>query len=451
MQSLLPLLLDQGDGAAPEAGLPAGEQPLTLLLRLLVVALQLVQQLVLALQPRLLGTQDRGQSGQLAAKLLPLILSVQILLAGLLPRQPLLATKPLAPGLGPHLLIETGLTLCQALTQGCLLFGQCLQLGLPLNLLPLRLLPLLLKLLMAGGQLAQLLAHGLQLLLAELGLTQLLLALGQPMLQSLATAKQGTHQLAPLGQGIGLILIQWQRVAQQLGTAELLPTQGQLFGAGIQLRQMLAARRQLACQLLAFALALDVLMIESLPLELEAAGSIRQLTQNARHLRLALTVGVLLGAAEGTRFTIVQDVAILLETGDGARLLQRVARLVSLQGEPLAGRRQLAAERGQPAQGLLQLGDLLLQTAMLLAVIATIISQLQQLMQLAQLFGLLLPLLLRLGKADLPLLLLQLVLLLLQSRLLLLPVVALLLSLRQPAGEIPQGMALVLAALQHAL
>ena len=72
-------------------------------------------------------------------------------------------------------------------------------------------------------------------------------------------------------------------------------------------------------------------------------------------------------------------------------------------------------------------------------------------MQLAQLFGLLLPLFLRLGKADLPLLLLQLVLLLLQSRLLLLPVVALLLSLRQPAGEIPQGMALVLAALQHAL
>ena len=92
------------------------------------------------------------------------------------------------------------------------------------------------------------------------------------------------------------------------------------------LRQMLAARRQLACQLLAFALALDVLMIESLPLELEAADALRQLAENTGHLRLALVIGVLLGAAERARFTVAQDVAMLLETGDGAGLLQRVAR-----------------------------------------------------------------------------------------------------------------------------
>ncbi|MNO45646.1 hypothetical protein D3C76_359170 [compost metagenome] len=117
LQPLLPLLLDQGDGSAFEAGLPASEQPLTLLLRLLVVALQLVQQLVLALQPRLLGAQGRGQSGQLAAQLLPLTLSTQIRFAGLLPLLPLPAAKPLAPGLGPHLFIEAGLPQCQALAQ----------------------------------------------------------------------------------------------------------------------------------------------------------------------------------------------------------------------------------------------------------------------------------------------------------------------------------------------
>ena len=37
---------------------------------------------------------------------------------------------------------------------------------------------------------------------------------------------------------------------------------------------------------------------------------------------------VLLGAAERARFTVAQDVAMLLETGDGTGLLQRVARLV---------------------------------------------------------------------------------------------------------------------------
>ncbi|MNC66275.1 hypothetical protein D3C75_1166600 [compost metagenome] len=84
---------------------------------LLVVALQLVQQLVLALHPRLLGAQGRGQSGQLTAQLLPLTLSAQIRLAGLLPLLPLPAAKPLAPGLGTHLFIETGLPQCQALAQ----------------------------------------------------------------------------------------------------------------------------------------------------------------------------------------------------------------------------------------------------------------------------------------------------------------------------------------------
>ncbi len=60
------------------------------------------------------------------------------------------------------------------------------------------LLPLLLELLVLAGQLAQLLAHGLQLLLPLLGLTQLLLAVSQPLLQALATAQQGIHQLIPL-------------------------------------------------------------------------------------------------------------------------------------------------------------------------------------------------------------------------------------------------------------
>ena len=136
---------------------------------------------------------------------------------------------------------------------------------------------------------------------------------------------------------------------------------------------------------------------------------------------------------------------MLLETGDGTGLFQCMARLVPLQGEPLAGRRQLVAEDGQLAERLLQLSDLLLQATMLLAVIATIVRQLQQLAQLAQLLGLPLPLLLRLGQTPLPLLLLQLVLLLLQPLLLALPVVALLLPLLQLVLQLPEGAQLVFA------
>ncbi len=234
-------------------------------------------------------------------------------------------------------------------------------------------------------------------------------------------------------------------MAEQGIASQLLPAQGQLLGTGLQLRQMLLAHRQLAGQLLALALALNVLVIEPLPLELEAAGALRQLTQNARHLRLALVIGVLLGTAQRAGFTIAQDVSMLLEAGDGAGLLQRVTCLVPLQGEPLTGRRQLVAEDGQLAERLLQLGYLLLQATMLLAVIATIVGQLQQLAQLTQLFGLLLPLLLRLGQAPLPLLLLQLVLLLLQPGLLTQPVVALLLPLLKLVLQLPEGTQLVLA------
>ncbi|MNV47263.1 hypothetical protein D3C71_1391240 [compost metagenome] len=57
LQPLLPFVLDLGDGAAIEAGLAAGQQPLALLFALLVVALQLVQQRVLALHPHLLSAQ----------------------------------------------------------------------------------------------------------------------------------------------------------------------------------------------------------------------------------------------------------------------------------------------------------------------------------------------------------------------------------------------------------
>ena len=56
--------------------------------------------------------------------------------------------------------------------------------------------------LVLGRQLAQLLTHPLQLLLTELGLTQLLLPLGQPLLQRLATAEQGAHQLIPLNRAL---------------------------------------------------------------------------------------------------------------------------------------------------------------------------------------------------------------------------------------------------------
>ncbi len=254
-------------------------------------------------------------------------------------------------------------------------------------------------------------------------------------------AEQGAHQLVPLDGA----LAQRQRMAQQLGTAELQPALGQLLGARFQLRQVLLAHCQLASQLLTLALALNVLVVEPFPLQFETAGPLRQLTENAGHLRLALAVGVLLGAAERAGGAIAQDMAILLERGHCPGLLQRVARLVPLQGEPLAGWRQLVAKGGEFAEGLLQLGNLLLQAAMLLAVIAAIVGQLQQLAQLAQLFGLLLPLLLRLGEAALPLLLLQLVLLLLQPLLLALPVVALLLALFQLALQLLQGAQLVIA------
>lgn len=133
---------------------------------------------------------------------------------------------------------------------------------------------------MLGSQLAQLLTHPLQLLLAKLGLTQLLLALGQPLLQRLATAKQCAHQLVPLNGA----LAQRQRMAEQGIAPQLLPALGQLLGAGFQLRQMLLTHRQLAGQLLTLALALDVLMIEPFPLQFEASDPLRQLTQDPRHL-----------------------------------------------------------------------------------------------------------------------------------------------------------------------
>ena len=66
---------------------------------------------------------------------------------------------------------------------------------------------------------------------------------------------------------------------------------------------------------------------------------------------------------------------MLLETGDGAGLLQRVARLVLLQGEPIANRRQLVAGMASlptPAQ----LGDLLLRATMLFAVVCGHVGQL---------------------------------------------------------------------------
>ncbi len=361
-------------------------------------------------------------------------------LAGPLPLVPLLAAEPLAPGLASHLLIETVAPLFESLAQGRLLLAHPLHFPFQRDALAIGLLPLLVKLLVLGSQLAQLLTHPLQLLLAKLGLTQLLLALGQPLLQRLATAKQGAHQLVPLNGA----LAQRQRMAEQGIASQLLPALGQLLGAGFQLWQVLLAYRQLAGQLLTLALALNILMIEPFPLQLQAAGPLSQLTENAGHLWLALAVGVLPGTAQRARFAITQDMAILLEAGDGAGLLQRVARLIPLQGEPLAGGRQLFAYGGQLAKGLLQLGNLLLQAVMLFAVVAAIIGQLQQLAQLTQLFGLLLPLLLRLGEAALPLLLLQLVLLLLQPSLFMLPVVALLLALLQLALQLLQGAQLVI-------
>ncbi|MNI84889.1 hypothetical protein D3C73_1418280 [compost metagenome] len=83
--------------------------------------------------------------------------------------------------------------------------------------------------------------------------------------------------------------------------------------------------------------------------------------------------------------------------------------------------------------------------------VAARLGQLQQLANPGQLLCLGLTLLLRPGDLGVPLLRLLLIVQLLQSGTLLLPVVALLLPLLQPAGEIPQGMALVLAALQHPL
>ncbi len=339
LQPLLPAALDLLDFLATETTAAAGEQPLPLLLVLLVVPLEFVQQLALGLQACLLRAQGGGEAGDLAGQPLPLALAVQPGFAGSLPLVPLLAAEPLAPRLAAHLLIEAVGTLFEALAQGRLLLANPLYFPFQRDALAIGLLPLLVKLLVLGSQLAQLLTHPLQLLLAELGLTQQLLALGQPLLQRLATAKQGAHQLVPLNG----TLAQRQRMAEQGIAPQLLPALGQLLGAGFQLRQMLLTHRQLAGQLLTLALALDVLMIEPIPFEFEASGPLRQLTQDPRHLWLALAVGVLPGTAQRARFTIAQDMAILLEAGDGAGLLQRVARLIPLQGEPLAGGGQLFA------------------------------------------------------------------------------------------------------------
>ena len=298
-----------------------------------------MQQLALGLQARLLRTQCRGEAGDLAGQPLPLALAVQPGFAGSLPLVPLLAAEPLAPRLAAHLLVEAVGALFEALAQGRLLLAHPLHFPFQRDALAIGLLPLLVKLLVLGSQLAQLLTHPLQLLLTKLGLTQLLLALGQPLLQRLATAKQGAHQLVPLNGA----LAQRQRMAEQGIAPQLLPALGQLLGAGFQLRQMLLTHRQLAGQLLTFALALNVLVVEPLPFQLQTAGPLRQLTQDPRHLGLALAVGVLLGTAQRAGGAIAQDMAILLEAGDGTGLLQRMARLVPLQGEPLSGGGQLFA------------------------------------------------------------------------------------------------------------
>lgn len=84
---------------------------------------------------------------------------------------------------GPHLFVEPAASLLKALAQGRLLLAHRLHLPFRGDALAVGLLPLLLELLVLAGQLAQLLAHGLQLLLAELGLAQLLLAPSQPLLE----------------------------------------------------------------------------------------------------------------------------------------------------------------------------------------------------------------------------------------------------------------------------
>ncbi len=198
LQPLLPAMLDQGNLLAPQTGGAAGDQPLPLLFMLLVVALELVQQLALGLQACLLGAQGRGEAGNLAGQPLPLAPAVQPGLAGPLPLVPLLAAQPLAPGLAPHLFVEPAAPLLEALAQSRLLLAHRLHLPLQSDALAVGLLPLLLELLVLAGQLAQLLAHGLQLLLPLLGLTQLLLATGQPLLQALAAAQQDAHQFIPL-------------------------------------------------------------------------------------------------------------------------------------------------------------------------------------------------------------------------------------------------------------
>ncbi|MNE20352.1 hypothetical protein D3C80_1134670 [compost metagenome] len=149
-----------------------------------------MHQLVLALHPHRLRAQNGRLTGDLRPELLPLPLPLQAGLTGLLPLGPTITLGPLAPGLGPHLLIEPCLPLCQALAQAALLLGQALQLGLPLRLLSLALVPLLLELLLTDIELGQLLPQPHQHLLPCLGLRQLPLPLGQTLCQRLPLCQQ---------------------------------------------------------------------------------------------------------------------------------------------------------------------------------------------------------------------------------------------------------------------
>ena len=110
--------------------------------------------------------------------------------------------EPCFTGHFPVRPVFPGVLMLEALAQGCLLLAHPLHFPFQRDALAVGLLPLLVKLLVLGRQLAQLLTHPLQLLLTELGLTQLLLALGQPLLQRLATAEQGAHQLVPLNRAL---------------------------------------------------------------------------------------------------------------------------------------------------------------------------------------------------------------------------------------------------------
>ncbi|MNC09453.1 hypothetical protein D3C75_570760 [compost metagenome] len=214
---------------------------------------------------------------------------------------------------------------------------------------------------------------------------------------------------------------------------------------------MLLAGGQLAGQFDPFALPLDVLMMESLPVEIQLTDALGQLRQYASHLGLALAIGMLLGAAERAGSPVLEHVAMLLEAGHGAGLLQGMARLLPLGAEPRQGGLQLIALGGEPGQLLLERADLLPQSLLLFAVIATRLCQLQQLPHPRQLLGAGLTLLLRPGNLGVPLLRLHLIVLQLQMCTLLLPMVALLLPLLEASLQIAQGMTLVLTTLQQTL